>query len=262
MLESKNMKYVLRIYLPALLVGPVALFYAFSWGLLPFVLLGWVLISGLGISVGFHRVFSHKTHNLNPWLENLILFLGTIGGQGSSITWVAVHRGSHHRFSDTPKDLHSPVHGIFHSIFTWYTKVNEHNLSMKPAVDLLRKPMHVRFHKHYTLIVWSLVIFLSLVNVQALVVYLSCLFISLLQDNSVNVFCHIPKFGYRNFETKDFSRNVPFLGYFGWGQGWHNNHHEYPARFDFGIKWWEYDPCRIFLPLLVLGSKRGSDRGN
>lgn len=250
------MRYVLKIYLPALIAGPFALWLAFSWGLLPFVFVGWCFISGLGIAVGFHRVFGHRTHDLKPWLEAIILFLGTIGGQGSSISWTAVHRGSHHRFSDTEKDLHSPIHGKFHSVFTWYTKVDETTFNMKSAVDLLRKPLHVKVHQHYIKIIWMLVIVLAAISPKALVVYGSCLFISLLQDNAVNLFCHLPSFGYRNFDTKDQSRNVPFLGYFGWGQGWHNNHHEHASSYDFGVKWWEYDPCRIFLPLLNVGRKK------
>jgi stearoyl-CoA desaturase (delta-9 desaturase) len=60
--------------------------------------------------------------------------------------------------------------------------------------------------------------------------------------------------GYRNFETNDNSRNNVIFGYLGWGQGWHNNHHHDPKSFDFGTgvsgKWWEFDPCKIFLPFL------------
>jgi stearoyl-CoA desaturase (delta-9 desaturase) len=76
-----------------------------------------------------------------------------------------------------------------------------------------------------------------------------------IQDNLVNVFGHSKGgIGYRNYETKDNSYNNLFLGYFAWGQGWHNNHHYDPKSFDFGKgvsgKWWEWDPCKIFTPLL------------
>jgi stearoyl-CoA desaturase (delta-9 desaturase) len=79
--------------------------------------------------------------------------------------------------------------------------------------------------------------------------------IGVVQDNLVNVYGHSKGLiGYRNFELDDNSQNNMFLGYFAWGQGWHNNHHHDPKSFDFGTsvsgKWWEYDPCRIFLPLL------------
>src|SRR6185312_2400161 len=81
---------------------------------------GWCLISGLGVAVGYHRVFSHRTHALPTWKENILLFLGTLSGQGSSITWTAIHRGYHHPWSDTPKDMHSPVvYGMWHALFGW-----------------------------------------------------------------------------------------------------------------------------------------------
>jgi stearoyl-CoA desaturase (delta-9 desaturase) len=77
----------------------------------------------------------------------------------------------------------------------------------------------------------------------------------LLQDNMINVFGHIKAgIGYRNFETNDNSHNNIIMGLLTWGQGWHNNHHYAPGNYDFGSgtsgKWWEFDPCRLFLFLL------------
>jgi len=75
--------------------------------------------------------------------------------------------------------------------------------------------------------------------------------ISMHGDYLTNLFGHVPKFGYRNYERNDLSTNVPWLAYITWGQCWHNNHHENPTSYDFGKgvsgKWWEYDPCNIFL---------------
>lgn len=250
------MNYVLKIYLPGLILGAGALWYSISVGLWPFVLLAWALISGLGIAVGYHRVYSHKTHNLKPWLDNIILYLGALGGQGSSISWVAVHRGYHHRFSDTEKDLHSPVaHGVLHAFIGWYWKLTETTINHKFAADLLRKPNHVFVHKHYIKIVYAASALMALVSWKLLVVYAATLFISLLQDNLVNVLCHNKKIGYQTFNTGDSSNNFWLLGYFGWGQGWHNNHHFMPGSFNFGTKWWEFDPCVLWLPLLKVGSE-------
>lgn len=249
------MKYVLTIYLPGLIFGALALAYTISVGTWPLVILGWMLVSGLGIAVGFHRIYSHRTHQLKPWLDNIILTLGTLGGQGSSISWVAVHRGYHHRFSDTEKDLHSPVaHGIWHALFGWYWQINEKTINHKYAVELLRRENHVFVHKHYIALMYLFVGILGIMSYTLLTVYLAVLCLSLVQDNLVNVMCHT-KLGYRNFETKDKSTNIWLLGYFGWGQGWHNNHHADPAAFDFGKKWWEWDPCVVFKPLLKFGSK-------
>jgi fatty-acid desaturase len=250
------LNYVLKIYLPGLILGGAAFWYSAITGLWPFVLVAWALISGLGIAVGYHRVYSHKTHNLKPWLDNIILYLGALGGQGSSISWTAVHRGYHHRFSDTEKDLHSPVaHGTLHAFIGWYWKITEQTINHKFAVDLLRRPNHVFVHKHYTKIIYAAAFLMALVSIHVLIVYAAALFISLLQDNLVNVLCHSRKIGYKTFDTGDSSNNFWLLGYFGWGQGWHNNHHFMPGAFNFGVKWWEFDPCVLWLPLLRIGSE-------
>lgn len=219
----------------------------------------WCLVSGLGIAVGYHRVFSHKTHSLPAWKENIIMFFAALGGQGSSITWTAIHRGYHHRFSDKEGDLHSPVvHGRWHAFFGWTLNITEDSniINMRYAVDLLRKPNHLWFHKWHFHIQWGVPLIVALFDWHAALCWF-CLptGMSLLQDNLINVFGHEKAFlGYRNYDTDDNSHNNMLLGYLAWGQGWHNNHHQHPAAYDFGTgtsgKWWEYDPCRIFLPFL------------
>jgi stearoyl-CoA desaturase (delta-9 desaturase) len=221
--------------------------------------IGWVFIAGLGVAVGYHRVFSHNTHpNLPRWKENTLLFFGTLSGQGSSLVWSAIHRGYHHKYSDTLKDLHSPIHGKFYAFFTWTTKITQNNLgfNMKYAANLLRKSNHIWFHNNQFKILWGVPVLIALIDWK-LSLMLVCLptAISLLQDNLTNLFGHWKAIiGYRNFETPDNSHNNIVLGYLGWGQGWHNNHHYDPKSFDFGTsisgKWWEFDPCKIFLPFL------------
>lgn len=224
-----------------------------------FTLIGWALIPGLGVAVGYHRVFSHKTHpNLPKWKENALLFFGTLSGEGSSITWAAIHRGYHHRYSDTSKDLHSPVaHTPWHAFFGWTTLITESTpVNLRTAVDLLRKPNHVWFHDNQMKILWLTPLVIALIDWKLSLTMLclpTCL--ALLQDNVVNIVGHMKVLiGYRNFETDDQSQNNFLYGYLGWGQGWHNNHHHAPAEYDFGTgvsgKWWEFDPCRLFLPFL------------
>jgi stearoyl-CoA desaturase (delta-9 desaturase) len=95
---------------------------------------------------------------------------------------------------------------------------------------------------------------MALISWKLLLAYLAALAISLVQDNAVNALCHCSGLGYRNFTTEDQSVNFWPLGYFGWGQGWHNNHHHDPRSFNFGKRWWEFDPCVLFLPLIKIGS--------
>ncbi len=214
----------------------------------------WILISGVGVACGYHRIFSHKCFVLPRWKENIVLFLGALAGQGSSITWTAIHRGYHHRRTDTIEDIHSPVHkGILWSFLLWTNSITEESniINMKYAIDLLRKPNHIWFHKNHFYILWAPLLLVSLVDWKlSLCCFALPTCISLFQDNLTNVLGHKKVFiGYKNFDTPDSSQNNVLLGYLGWGQGWHNNHHHLPSSFDFGKgvsgKWWELDPCRL-----------------
>jgi len=254
-----NHKHFLFIVLPITVLGvtgivTMVMTSAYIWLLA--TLFFWILLSGLGIAVGYHRVFSHRCYNLKPWLENFILYCGALGCQGSTLTWVSIHMGYHHPYADTDKDPHTPKKGFWTAFIGWIFWITPTTINHKYAVKLLRKPMHLFVHKYYYTIVWSSVITFGLVFGWKFALFGYCIaaMFSFLQDNLVNVLGHLPKLGYRNFETPNISSNFPLLGYFGWGQGWHNNHHQYPNRFNFGVKWWEYDPCRLFIPLLKLGS--------
>jgi|688.fasta_scaffold214618_3 fatty-acid desaturase len=250
-------------FIPAILLGPFTISLLIL-GVIPVIyfiptFIMWMLVSGLGIAVGYHRVFSHKTHELPRWKENIILFLAVFAGQGSSIFWVAIHRGYHHPHADTARDLHSPtVHGVWHAFAGWFKEMTENNPVVNPkyAVDLMRKSNHVWFHKHQLKILWGVPFLVALFDWKlALTAFCLVSFIGVMQDNLINVFGHMKGImGYRTFENKDNSYNNILLGYLAWGQGWHNNHHHSPASYDFGNsisgKWWEWDPCNIFKPFL------------
>lgn len=191
-------------------------------------------------------------------------FFGTLSGQGSSITWSSIHRGYHHKYSDTERDLHSPEKGIYHAFFGWATKITENSgiLNLKYAGNLLKKSNHLWFHNNQMKILWAVPLIILAIDWKlSLSMFFLPTAMCLLQDNLVNVFGHLRgRIGYRNFETNDKSYNNIILGYLGWGQGWHNNHHHNPRSFDFGKgvsgKWWEIDPCLIFLPILNIGIVR------
>lgn len=264
------MKFLKRIsksfwfqFVPAVLLGILTITLLLT-GIIPlyylwFTFAMWVLVCGLGIAVGYHRIFSHKTHSLPTWKENIILFFATFAGQGASIFWVALHRGYHHPYADTERDIHSPfVHGKLHAFIGWQYGITEtsNSVNLKYAIDFLKKPNHVWFHKNYLKILWGVPAIVAIFNWHiALTAFCLVTFIGVLQDNMVNVFGHSKSLGgYRNFDTNDKSHNNKIFGYLAWGQGWHNNHHYDPKSFDFGKgisgRWWEWDPSRIFLPLL------------
>lgn len=250
-------------FVPAMFLGSIAIVLLIL-GIIPvfylwFTFIMWILVCGLGIAVGYHRVFSHRTHEIPKWKENIILFFAVFAGQGSSIFWTALHRGYHHPFADQPKDIHSPaVYGKLHAFVGWYMSITGKNnpVNIKYALDLLKKRNHLWFHKNYLKILWITPLLIAVINWQlALTGFCLVTMIGLFQDNLVNVFGHSKGYiGYRNFNTNDFSHNNPVLAFFTWGQAWHNNHHYKASSYDFGSgvsnKWWEIDPARIFLPFL------------
>ena len=250
-------------FIPAVILGFLTIGLLLTGIISPVYLIGtfimWILVSGLGIAVGYHRIFSHKTHVIPTWKENIILFFAAFAAQGASIFWVALHRGYHHPYAETDKDIHSPViHGKLHSFVGWQYSITENSspVNIKYAIDLLRKPNHLWFHKHQMKVLWGVPLIVTLFDWKlALTAFCLVSFLGTIQDNLVNVFGHLKGIvGYRNYETKDNSYNNFILGYLAWGQGWHNNHHYDPKSYDFGKsvsgKWWEWDPSNIFKPFL------------
>ncbi len=238
--------HILAVVMFAVLYNYGDLNYLWLWPI------GWVLISGLGSAIGLHRVLSHKgIPEMSAFTRKVLTILGCMAAQGSPIFWVALHRGYHHSHSDKPRDVHSPIHGKWIAYLGWMFKLKPEDINFKYAVDLLRDPFQVRVHKHYYKIVWAILAVALLINWQiATCLLLLPMVTGIHQEACINLFCHMNGFGYRNHDTTDQSRNVPLLGYFAWGQGWHNNHHKHPANYNFGEKWWEFDPCMIFYPIL------------
>lgn len=233
-----------------LVVSPI------SWGNIFMFLIGYSLLGGVGAAIGLHRWMSHRSIVLHKWAEPIVLWLSIMCIQGQPMWWAAVHRGYHHRFSDKDGDQHSPVHGKFHSYMGWIYSTDHSKTSLRSIIDLTQDRKIVTTHKFYELIIYVTWIIAAMISFDLLFWgFIIPAIVALHVDLAVNLFCHLPGTGYRNFETKDNSVNVPILGYLGWGQGWHNNHHQQASKFDFGEsvsgKWWEYDPCMLFVPLIA-----------
>lgn len=233
----------------------MALYIGLEWIHLFYFIIGWILIEGLGTAVTLHRYISHRSFEPKQTLKPILLWLSCLSLQGSPIGWAAVHRGSHHRHADTDKDAHSPIKGKWYAWHAWLHDWYEY-FNPKYAIDLLRDKQISFFTKHYEKIILFTYLIAGLISWELLLFGLmipAC--VGLYQESNINVFCHSGKLGYRNFDTKDNSRNIPPLGWITWGQGWHNNHHQQPSSYDFGtsvsgnLK--EFDPCTVFLPLIA-----------
>jgi stearoyl-CoA desaturase (delta-9 desaturase) len=238
--------------------------HAFDW--LLFAVL-W-LATGLGLTVGFHRYFSHQAFETTRPVAILLLVLGSMAARGPMISWVAMHR-RHHQTSDREGDLHSPnlhtggflarLRGFVHAQLTWMIRHDYPNVTHY-VPDLLRDKTMARFNRRYY---WWVGLGLVLPAVLGGIVTASIagaltgflwggvvrLFIVEHTMSAINSICHMV--GARKFSMRgDNSRNNGWLGLVSWGESFHNNHHAFPASAAFGLQWHELDPGFWFIRLL------------
>ncbi len=206
------------------------------------------LVTGLGVTIGFHRLLTHRSFKAGPILEFVLLALGASVGQGGPIYWSSIHI-QHHAMSDSPGDPHSPTEGFFHAHFGWilslfYADPNRY------GQWLGRNKIAVFIEK--TTLFWVALGFL----IPYLIAGVSGLFwggaVRMFVTNhitwSVNSVCH--SFGSRPYQTNDLSRNNFLIGLLAWGEGWHNNHHAFPRSAFHGLKWWQFDLSGLIIRML------------
>ena len=193
-----------------------------------------------GIAITFHRLISHKSFESPRWFKLIGMLLGSLGGVGSTIQWTAVHR-AHHRHSDTLNDPHNPSGSIKRFIQMQFLAMLVPS-SPRYVPELLRDNLHQKFHQYYWMIHVIYAIFLFWLDPFSIVyAYLiPCLILWHIMS-ALGTFAHTPLFGKQPVSNKDKSTNLWLLGWFAFGEGWHNNHHANAASWKFGIKKWEVD---------------------
>jgi stearoyl-CoA desaturase (Delta-9 desaturase) len=222
--------------------------------------------TGLGVTVGFHRHFTHRAFKTKRWVRGTLAILGSAAIEGPVISWVADHR-KHHAFSDRQGDPHSPhvdhgggwsgaLKGLLHAHVGWLFIHTHRGSKQRYAPDLLKDPL-IRWVDR-TFVVW--------VGVGLLVPFalgyliggsLHAALTALLWGGavrmlvvhhvtySINSLCHF--FGRQAFDTHDESRNLMWLAPFTFGEAWHNNHHAFPTSFEHGMRRWQLDPSRAVI---------------
>jgi len=240
--------------IPMQLIGVLAIFNILTnntpqWWLV-LSIIGYVCITLLGISIGYHRYISHKSFQTNIITKRLLIYLGILGGQGSPIFWAGVHRGYHHKCADKEGDPHSPKDGFWHSYMGWMFK--KHTLSLKSLPDLIKDKDIVFAHKHYIKILWISHIGLALIDFDIWLYLLGFpAFIALHTFLFTTSFTHYKRLGYRNYGSKDNSVNCPWLFPLILGEAWHNNHHGDSRNPNFGhVLKWEIDPSYWLIKLI------------
>lgn len=206
----------------------------------------------LGITIGYHRLLSHRSFATSKPVEYFWVLAGLLAFEGSPIWWCTIHR-AHHKHVDTELDPHSPRYGLENAHLGWLVKgkYEDHIVPALQSKDLLKDPIY-RFmeqggnwNRAHTLsfvigFAFRGLIWLCFGWVPALASLLAG-FAVMQIPLMLNVACHIKKYGYKNYATGDDSVNVWWVGLLAMGEGWHNNHHAGPGSAKTGMRPWEFD---------------------
>lgn len=242
--------------------------WGFSWVDLG-LLVGMYTLTGLGITVGYHRLFTHRSFESSRVVQFFLSVFGSMALQGPLLRWVAMHR-RHHQYSDQHNDPHSPHHfgtgvlgvlrGLWHAHLGWVFRPDPPDL-WHYVKDLQQS----RFLRG-TSALCPLWVALGLLIPAALGGLLTGSWMGALLGLlwgglariflvhhvtwSVNSVCHL--WGSRPYRSNDQSRNNFLVGVLALGEGWHNNHHAFPTSARHGLHWWQIDVSYWVIRALAL----------
>ena len=262
MTRGERIANIVGVVLPfAGLLGAIIHFW--GWGVGPRelgILAFMYVITALGITVGYHRLFTHRSFKAKAPARYALAALGSMAIEGQLLAWAANHR-KHHAFTDEEGDPHSPhlghgggwrgaVRGLWYAHIGWMLEDPERAQPERYARDLLADPGLRRIDKLFPLfaLVSAAIPFaLGYLLGGTLVAALSALLWGGLVRVffvhhitwSINSVCHF--FGRRRYDIDDESRNVFWLALPTMGESWHHNHHAFPRSARQGLRWWEID---------------------
>ena len=174
------------------------------------------IIGKIGGEVGFHRYFSHRSFKTAKWKERLLLVLGSLNMVGSTLSWVGTHR-THHVHADLPEDPHSPYQQ--HWVKIWALVWKPFSIKPRYVSDMIRDPWQMFIHRWYFELCIAVLIIIGCFNFNLLIFMIVLPAITQFHVGSVliDIVCH--KWGYRNFEVNDHSRNNIWVNIFNnlWG---------------------------------------------
>jgi len=253
-MSERKIKWVPTLYIGAMHVGALAAFFTFSWSaLILCIVLHWIT-GGLGITLCYHRLLTHRSFKVPKPVEYFLVVLASLAGQAGPISWVAAHR-LHHARSDLPGDPHSPREGFFWAHMGWCLThnpaIDEFEDYKKFAPDLAKDPGLVfldRFH-----ILWTILLTVALYAWGGLsfVLWGICARTVLVYHSTWFVNSATHKWGYQTYRSSgDDSTNLWWVALLTYGEGWHNNHHTFQSSARHGLKFWEFDTTYLMIQIL------------
>lgn len=233
--------------------------YGFTHG---FMLWDWVtfaafmILTGVSITMGYHRLWSHKAFKANAVVRFILMFFGAAAVQNSILQWASDHR-KHHRHVDHPvEDPYSASRGFWYSHFGWMLRYPKAHVEEISGVDDLKKDWIVRIqHKYYVPITVLGSVVLPLAIGWAYGDMLGCFLLAgllrvVLNHHFtffINSLAHT--FGKRKFSRNNSSRDNPLISLVTYGEGYHNFHHTFAGDYRNGIKWYDFDPSKWAIAL-------------
>jgi stearoyl-CoA desaturase (delta-9 desaturase) len=234
-------------------IGAIAALFFTSWKMIGLFVATYWLSTGLGISLGYHRLHTHRSYKVPRLLEYFFAVCGTLTFEGGPISWVATHR-VHHQKSDHAGDPHSPKDGAWWAHFIWLLvgESNHNNTDQMThyAPDLGKDAFYRWLNTYHLVPNFLLGMLLFYFGGWAALLWGLCFRVvfGLHATWLVNSATHM--WGSRRFATRDESRNNWWVALLTFGEGWHNNHHAHPTSARHGLAWYEFDPSWIQISLL------------
>jgi sn-1 stearoyl-lipid 9-desaturase len=222
--------------------------YAEAWQWIVTVIM-YYMVGCWGVAITYHRLISHKSFEAPSWFKTVGMIFGSLGAVGSTIQWTAVHR-DHHRHSDGSNDPHNPSGSVSRFVQMQFLAMLVPS-SPRYVPDLLRDPVHQKFHTYYWAIHAAYAMILYFIDPFAVVyAYLVPAFILWHVMSALGTFAHTPSFGTQPLSQKDKSTNLWILGWLAFGEGWHNNHHAQASDWQFGKSKWQADLSAYIIRLV------------
>lgn len=222
----------------------------FSWSAVGVALLLYWVTGGLGITLGFHRLVTHRSFQTPKWLEYFLVLCGTLACQGGPFEWIGMHR-IHHLHSDQDLDPHDSNKGFWWSHLGWMIHHAPAQSEISRYIkDIADDPVYQFYQKNMIGIQVALGVLLLLLGGWSFVIWGIFVRVVVVYHCTWLVNSATHKFGYRSHESGDNSTNCWWVALLVFGEGWHNNHHAFQYSARHGLQWWEFDLTWLTIRLL------------